>query len=202
VGDSLRLRQFCRLGLHAPPDDTTLIKWANLITPPTMERFNERVVELARQLKVTRGRKLRVDSTLTETTMHHPTDGSLLADGVRVLSRLLRDAKAVGGAAVGLGTRVFASHHRRARQFVRVIHGLARRVREAEAAGKPAKRREGEARGESSPRAAAGGRCGGGRRGSAGDRHPTARRCGPRPGRQHPRGEEAAGGAGSDEGGV
>src|SRR3954469_20635543 len=74
VGDSLRLRQFCRLGLHAPPDDTTLIKWANRITPTTMEQFNDRVVALARQRKVARGRRLRVDSTLTETTMHHPTD--------------------------------------------------------------------------------------------------------------------------------
>ena len=57
-------------------------------------------------LRVTRGRKLRVDTTLAETTMHHPTDGSLLADGVRVLSRLLRGAKAAGGEALGLGARV------------------------------------------------------------------------------------------------
>jgi IS5 family transposase len=155
VGDSLRLRQFCRLGWHAPPDDTTLIKWANLIQPTTLEQFNDRVVALARQRKVTRGRKLRVDTTLTGTTMHHPTDGSLLADGVRVLSRLLREAKALGGETMGLGRRVFASHHRHARQFVRVIHGLARRVREAEAAGKQGRRPEGKG-GGGRPRAGAG----------------------------------------------
>jgi transposase, IS5 family len=142
VGDSRRLRQFCRLGLHTPPDDTTLIRWAQQITPETMEQLNHRVVELARQAKVTRGRKLRVDTTLVETTMHHPTDGSLLADGVRVLSRLLRGAKAAGGEALGLGARVFASHTRAARQWVRVIHGLARRVREAEAERKQRPRRE------------------------------------------------------------
>jgi IS5 family transposase len=133
VGDSLRLRQFCRLGLHPPPDDTTLIRWANQIQPETLERWNERIVALARALKVTRGRKLRVDTTLVETTMHHPTDGALLADGVRVLSRLLRRAKAAVGGASGLGARVFASHTRQARLLVRVIHGLARRVREAAA---------------------------------------------------------------------
>src|SRR5712691_7324572 len=144
VGDSLRLRQFCRLGLHAPPDDTTLIRWAQQITPETVEQLNHRVVALARQLKVTRGRKLRVDTTLVETTMHHPTDGSFLADGVRLLSRLLRDAKAAGGEAMGLGARVFASHSRHARQFVRVIHGLPRRVREAEAEGKQGSRRAGK----------------------------------------------------------
>ena len=33
VNDSLVLRQFCRLGLHKAPDDTTLLRWANLIQP-------------------------------------------------------------------------------------------------------------------------------------------------------------------------
>src|SRR5207247_9603381 len=89
VGDSLVLRQFCRLYLEPVPDDTTLLRWAHLIGPKTIERLNDRVVELARAQKVTRGRKLRVDSTVVPTAIHHPTDGSLLADGVRVLSRLL-----------------------------------------------------------------------------------------------------------------
>lgn len=44
-------------------------------------------------MKVTRGRKLRVDSTVVETNVHHPTDSRLLGDGVRVISRLLRRAK-------------------------------------------------------------------------------------------------------------
>src|SRR5215469_1737632 len=58
VNDSLLLRQFCRLYLEKVPDDTTLIRWANLIGPETLQRLNGRVVELARGLKVTRGRKL------------------------------------------------------------------------------------------------------------------------------------------------
>jgi IS5 family transposase len=141
VAESLVLRQFCRLGLERAPDDTTLIRWANLITPQTVERLNDRVVALARALKVTRGRKLRVDTTATETNIHHPTDGSLLADGVRVLSRLARRAKAAVGEASGLDARAFASHTRSARKWVRVIHGLARRVRAAaEQAAKSAKR--------------------------------------------------------------
>jgi IS5 family transposase len=140
VAESLVLRQFCRLGLERAPDDTTLIRWANLMTPQTVEQMNDRAVALARALKVTRGRKLRVDTTATETNIHHPTDGSLLADGVRVLGRLVRRAKAAVGEASGLGARVFATHTRSARQWVRVIHGLARRVRgAAEQAAKSAK---------------------------------------------------------------
>src|SRR5215216_5582067 len=82
VGDSLILRQFCRLGLEPVPDDTTVLRWANLIQPATLERLLEHVVALARSLKVTRGRKLRVDSTVVGTRGHYPTDSSLLADGV------------------------------------------------------------------------------------------------------------------------
>lgn len=93
VSDSLVLRQFCRLYLEAAPDDTTLIRWANLIGPKTLETLNERAVELARSLKVTRGRKLRTDGVVVETNIHHPTDDTLLVDGVRVISRLVGKAK-------------------------------------------------------------------------------------------------------------
>src|SRR3712207_6632940 len=95
VSDSIVLRQFCRLYLESAPDDTTLIRWANTIGSETVATLNDRAVELARSLKVTRGRKLRVDSTVVETDVHHPTDSRLLGDGVRVVSRLLRKAKKV-----------------------------------------------------------------------------------------------------------
>ncbi len=77
VGDSLVLRQFCRLYLQPVPDDTTLIRWANLLGPDTVAALNDRAVALARSLKVTRGRKLRIDGTVVETTIHHPTDSRL-----------------------------------------------------------------------------------------------------------------------------
>ncbi len=72
VGEQLVPRQFCRLYLEPAPDDTALIRWAQLIGPQTVEALNERVVELARQLRVRRGRKLRTDSTVVETDIHHP----------------------------------------------------------------------------------------------------------------------------------
>jgi IS5 family transposase len=95
VADSITLRQFCRVYLASVPDDTTLIKWANLIQPETLEQLLAHIVELARQRKVTRGRKLRTDGTVVESNIHYPTDSSLLADGVRVLSRALGRARDV-----------------------------------------------------------------------------------------------------------
>jgi transposase, IS5 family len=94
VNDSIVLRQFTRLYLQSAPDDTTLIRWANVIGSETLRALNDRAVELARSLKVTRGRKLRTDATVVETNIHHPTDDTLISDGVRVIGgRLLRRAK-------------------------------------------------------------------------------------------------------------
>jgi IS5 family transposase len=129
VSDSIVLRQFCRLYLEPAPDDTTLIRWANTIGPKTVGSLNERAVELARSLKVTRGRKLRVDSIVVETNIHHPTDSALLGDGVRVLSRLLRRAKKVLGErhSGSLGKDVFRTRNRSARRVAQRLHRIARR---------------------------------------------------------------------------
>ena len=133
VGDSLVLRQFCRLYLEPVPDDTTLIRWANLIGPETVAALNGRVVELAQSLKVTRGRKLRIDATVVETNIHHPTDSRLLGDGVRVLSRLLRRAKTVLGEQGELGKEVFRTRTRSVRRLAQQLHRVARRKGEAAA---------------------------------------------------------------------
>jgi transposase, IS5 family len=127
VNDSLVLRQFCRVYLERVPDDTVLIRWANTIGPETIRALNDRVVQLARSLKVTRGRKLRVDTTAVETNVHFPTDSGLLGDGVRVVSRLLRRARAVlGQAAAGFG-EAFRSRVRTVRTLSQRLHRIARR---------------------------------------------------------------------------
>ena len=89
VSDSLVLRQFCRVYLNRVPDDTTLIRLANLIRPETLEKFNARITELALKSKVTKGKKLRTDGTVVETHIHAPSDSRQLADSVRVLARTI-----------------------------------------------------------------------------------------------------------------
>src|SRR4051812_37975837 len=130
VHDSLVLRQFCRVYLQRVPDDTTLIRWANTIGPETLQALNDRVVHLARSLKVTRGRKLRVDTTAVETNIHFPTDSGLVGDGVRVVSRLLRRAKAVLGEAASGLKEAFRSRARTVRSLSQQLHRIARRKNE------------------------------------------------------------------------
>jgi IS5 family transposase len=95
VSDSLVLRQFCRVYFERVPDDTTLIRWAEQVQPETLAHFNQRLVQLAQQLRVTRGRKLRTDGTVVESNVTYPTDNKLLAAGVQVLSRTLKRAQGV-----------------------------------------------------------------------------------------------------------
>jgi IS5 family transposase len=95
VSDSLNLRRFCRVYLNDVPVDTTLLRWANLIQPKTLEKFNERIVQLAVERKVTSGRKLRTDGTVVESNIRSPSDNRLLADGVRVLARTVVRARAL-----------------------------------------------------------------------------------------------------------
>jgi IS5 family transposase len=142
VRDSLVLRQFCRVYLQDVPDDTTLIRWAGLIQPKTLERFNQRVTQLAAQLKVTRGRKLRTDGTVVETNIHPPSDSSLLADSVRVLGRALSRAKQVLGKQTALGQEVFRNRIRSVRRLARQVGEAMRRGGErAKTEGKTAYRK-------------------------------------------------------------
>ena len=48
---------------------------------------------------MTRGQRLRVDTTVVETNIHDPTDSTLLADGVRVLTRTMKQLAARARAA-------------------------------------------------------------------------------------------------------
>ena len=58
-----------------------------------LKKILARLVDLARERKVVRGSKLRVDTTVVETNVHYPTDSSLLSDGVSVLTRTLKKLK-------------------------------------------------------------------------------------------------------------
>jgi IS5 family transposase len=126
VADSLVLRWFCRVYFHRVPDATTLLRWGHTIQPATLEALLDRVSVLAQQVRVTKGRKLRFDGTVVETTIHHPTDSSLLADGVRVLSRAIRRAKPLVGERLAGVRDAFRTRTRTMRRGLQTLHRLAR----------------------------------------------------------------------------
>jgi IS5 family transposase len=131
VRDSLVLRQFCRVYFNDVPDDTTLIRWANLVKAETLAAFNQRVTKIATKLKVTRGRKLRTDGTVVETNIHAPSDSHLLEDSVRLIGRTLQRAKQVISKQTGLADNMFRNRIRSARKTARKVRRLIARQKEA-----------------------------------------------------------------------
>ena len=127
VNDSLVLRQFCRVYLRPVPDDTTRIRWSALIGPEAVAARNDRVVALAQAARVTRGRRRRIDGTVVETNVRHPTDSTTLGDGVRVIGRLLRRARRALGDAAALPTQAFRTRTRSVRRLTQQRHRVARR---------------------------------------------------------------------------
>jgi len=88
--DSLTYRRFCLLGIDGrSPKASTLHANVKRIRPETLEWVHRRLVKQAGPLGVEDGVTVLVDSTGVESNIHHPTDSSLLHDGVRVLTRLL-----------------------------------------------------------------------------------------------------------------
>lgn len=61
-----------------------------LIKEQTIKKINDLVMKKAQELKLTKGQKMRVDSTVTEMNIHYPTDAGLLGDGLRLLDRGLK----------------------------------------------------------------------------------------------------------------
>src|SRR5204863_508901 len=90
VRANLLYRDFTRIGGEAVPDAKTMVRLRQALGPEVTRKIHERVVQLAREEKVTTGRKMRVDTTVVETNIHYPTDSSLLGDGVRVLTRTMK----------------------------------------------------------------------------------------------------------------
>jgi IS5 family transposase len=137
VSDSLVLRQFCRVYLNRVPDDTTLIRLANLIQAGTLEKFNARITELAVNSKVTAGKKLRTDGTVVETNIHAPSDSRQLADSVRVLARTMGKARKVLQSVQEGVTDASEDYTTAARRAARQIGEILRkRTEEAKQAGK------------------------------------------------------------------
>ena len=90
LADSISLRAFCRIGIADKGfKKSAIAKNTKRISPATWEQINRLLVAQGKEQKVEKGRQVRMDCTVMESNIHHPTDSTLLSDGVRVLTRLL-----------------------------------------------------------------------------------------------------------------
>ena len=116
--DSVSCQTFARLSMQWFPQKSVLQRCISAISDVTWERINQRLLRSAQQARVEKGEMLRIDSTVTDTPIHEPSDSSLLWDSVRVLVRLLQQAEKLAS-----GTTVieYRNHRRVAKKRMRAI---------------------------------------------------------------------------------
>jgi len=94
LADSRSYMRFC--GFTHPlevPRKSALADNIKRISAETWETINALVLGCAEAAGIEDGRKVRIDPTVVESNIHHPTDNALLFDGVRTLARMLAQAR-------------------------------------------------------------------------------------------------------------
>ena len=89
IADGYTLRQFTDFYCQPVPKHDAFNRAFHRLTPKTLKAVNELVVQAAVDLRLEDGNQLRVDTTVVQTDIHHPTDNTLLWDVVRVVTRLV-----------------------------------------------------------------------------------------------------------------
>jgi transposase, IS5 family len=98
VSDSIHLRRFCRISLsERVPDESTVRKLTRRIGPETVSELTRALICKVTREKRFRPRAVRIDSTVIEADVRHPTDAGLAAHGVRALAREGRKLAAKAG---------------------------------------------------------------------------------------------------------
>jgi IS5 family transposase len=132
VSDSIHLRRFCRISLsERVPDESTVRKLTRRFGAETVSELTRALIVTATREKRFRPRAVRIDSTVIEADIKHPTDAGLASAGVRVLAREARKLAAL----VGEKTRRVRD---RSRAMGRRLRSISRTIR----------RRSGEAKAE------------------------------------------------------
>lgn len=84
---------FARLPPGLYPRASALQGAISLIRAETWERISQQVVKSALDTQIESAKRVRIDSTVTDSPIHAPWDSSLLADAVRVMDRMIKDAR-------------------------------------------------------------------------------------------------------------
>ncbi|MGH8725837.1 MAG: transposase, partial [Burkholderiales bacterium] len=118
LADSQSYRTFCRLGItDQAPSKSALAVSIKAIRPETLEAIHRILVGGATAKTIEKANKVRVDCTVVPSDIHQPADSELLWDCVRILTRLLRRARARLGPEVEFANRTRRAKRRRREIF-------------------------------------------------------------------------------------
>jgi IS5 family transposase len=128
-------RNFCRIGVEKVPDAKTLVRLGQAVGPEAIRELHDRLVAMAQERKIIRGRKMRVDTTVVESNIHYPTDSGLLNDGARVITRMMKRIEQKAG---GLKKKI----RDRKRSVTKRVIAIGHALRHKGPAGEEKRKRE------------------------------------------------------------
>ena len=128
LDDSASFRGFSKMNMGQYPCKSILQENIKALREETWEAVNRELLGYAVEEKIESGRKIRIDATAVETDIHHPTDSTLLADGVRIITRWLADGKKLSPP-----PRYMYSDHRRVvkKRVLAILNTRKDKVRQA-----------------------------------------------------------------------
>lgn len=97
LADSPTYRTFARLQVDQYPSRSGLQSTIRHISPETLEQANQLFMSHLVEDNTLKVDRLRIDSTVTDSNIAAPRDSQLLADSIRVLSRLLFQSNEITG---------------------------------------------------------------------------------------------------------
>jgi IS5 family transposase len=132
IADGYTLRCFARFYAQPVPEHHAFNRAFNRLTPAVLQFINELVVQAAVELGLEDGKQLRVDTTVVQTDIHHPTDSALLWDAVRVITRLVQRL----GEIIPRGVSTFHNRTRAAKRRHQQIQRMTSSQRQTRLTGK------------------------------------------------------------------
>jgi transposase, IS5 family len=132
IADGYTLRQFTDFYCWPVPKHDAFHRAFIQLAPQTLRTVNELLVQAAVALELEDGKKLRIDTTVVQTDIHHPTDNTLLWDVVRVVTRLVDRLAAV----IERRIRGFRNRTRAARRRMQALQRMTTTQRNERQTGK------------------------------------------------------------------
>ncbi len=120
VKGNLVYRYFCRIDAGKVPDAKTMVRLGQLLDGDGLRAVFERIVMLGVKARVTRGRRMRIDTTVVETPVRFPNDARLCEDLTRGICREIERLRSSGVAAPAGFRNVRRSVRRRVREITQV----------------------------------------------------------------------------------
>ena len=117
VTGNIVYRYFCRIDGGKVPDAKTMARIGLLLDGDVLRALFSRVVEQAVERRVTRGRKMRVDTTVVEAPIRYPSDSRLCEDVTQIACREISRLRSAGVAAPASFRNVQRSVGRRSREI-------------------------------------------------------------------------------------